>query len=90
MVLTLPSATVGAPRNIKANSLDDGSKRALGKALVWSKVQFLACDEWSITEETHSFDVAHTRSSSNLAMLTAIAQNNRTLVLTGLKGKRIS
>ena len=72
--------------NIKANSLDDGSKRALGKALVWSKVQFLACDEWSITEETHTFDVARTRSSSDLAMLTAIAQNNPTLVLTGLKG----
>jgi hypothetical protein len=65
----------------------DSAYRALGKALAESEVQFLICDEWCITEETRTFDVATTRSSGDLmAMLAALAQNNRTsLVLTGLE-----
>jgi Ran GTPase-activating protein (RanGAP) involved in mRNA processing and transport len=43
--------------NVKGNTIGNEGKRSLGKAIKDSNVQFLVCDEWSLTPDTTELDV---------------------------------
>ncbi len=57
--------------NIKDNSIEKEGKAALGNALLKSNVQFMVCDEWSVTLETLSLDVGSKKLAAADAVLLA-------------------
>ena len=79
----LPTMGALSILNVKGNTLGDKGKRALGEALKQSNVQFVICDEWSVTQETTRLDVSGKRlKPADAIMLGGVIHNNG--VLTNL------
>eukprot|EP00935_MAST-01C_sp_MAST-1C-sp1_P000641 g641.t1 len=77
--------------NIKDNAIGDEGKTFLGNALPESDVQFMICDEWSISQKTTELNV----SSKGLKpvdalLLGGVIRNNRALAKLTFGGDRYS
>jgi Leucine-rich repeat (LRR) protein len=66
--------------NVKDNKIGDDGKRSRGKAIQESNVQFLVCDEWSVTQDTTELDVSgKDLQAAGAALLGGVISNNGAL-----------
>jgi hypothetical protein len=66
--------------NVKDNKIGDEGKRSLGKAIQESNVQFLVCDERSVTQDTTELDVSgKDLQAAGAALLGGVISNNGAL-----------
>ena len=90
------SAGLGAIRalsflNIKDNKIDDEGKTAIGSALRQSNVQFLICDEWSITQETDELNLSSKElKTADAVLLGGILCNNSVLTSLNVSGNKLN
>ncbi len=77
--------------NIKSNGIGDVlRKTALGRALQQSNVQFIICDEWSITQATIDLDVSGKGlDSADAVVLVSVLHNNRSLTSVNLSRNQL-
>jgi hypothetical protein len=84
-------AIANAIKNMGALSfLNVKGKRSLGKAIQESNVQFLVCDEWSITQDTTELDVSGKNlQAADATLLAGVISNNGAISRVNLEENQI-